>query len=152
VFSHASSEWTWEGGGPNTPQASGVYGTQGVAAAANAPGARRDATGWTDAAGNLWLFGGVGDDSRATFGYLNDLWEYSPSSGEWVWMKGASTANAPSVPGTEGIAAATNMPGGREQVNSAKDANGNVWLFGGFGYGFPSSPTELNDLWVLSTQ
>jgi N-acetylneuraminic acid mutarotase len=151
MFSQVSGGWIWFGGS-NTAQAVGVYGTQGVGAAANVPGARRDAVGWTDAAGNLWLFGGWGSDSNGTVGYLNDLWEYSFSSSEWVWIKGSSTANALSVHGTQGITAATNMPGGREQVTSAKDASGNVWLFGGFGYGFTNSAAELNNLWVYPTQ
>jgi hypothetical protein len=34
---------------------------------------------WTDAAGNLWLFGGVGADSVSVGGgYLNALWVYQP--------------------------------------------------------------------------
>ncbi len=151
VFSHASGGWTWLGGS-NTVQAGGVYGTQGIAAAANVPGARRDAVAWADAAGNLWLLGGWGADSNGTVGLLNDLWEYSSSSSKWVWVRGSSTVNALSVHGTEGITAATNMPGARQQVTSAKDASGNLWLFGGFGYGFTNSPNELNDLWVYPTQ
>ena len=36
----------------------GVYGTKGVPAAANVPGARDESISWTDSTGNLWLFGG----------------------------------------------------------------------------------------------
>jgi len=36
----------------------GVYGTQGVAAASNMPGARWRAVGWTDSNGDFWLFAG----------------------------------------------------------------------------------------------
>ena len=39
---------------------SGTYGTKGVAAPGNVPGAREGAVSWTDASGNLWLFGGDG--------------------------------------------------------------------------------------------
>jgi N-acetylneuraminic acid mutarotase len=151
MFSPVSGGWIWVGGS-NAAHAGGVYGTQGVAAAANVPGARWDATGWTDAAGNLWLFGGWGSDSNGTVGSLNDLWEYSSSSGEWVWMQGSSTANAFETPGTKGVAALTNIPGARQQVTSVKDASGNVWLFGGFGYGFINGAGELNDLWMYPTQ
>jgi hypothetical protein len=56
----------------------GVYGSQGTAAAGNVPGARYPAVSWTDASGNLWLFGGWGYDSAGTSGYLNDLWMYKP--------------------------------------------------------------------------
>jgi hypothetical protein len=45
-------------GGSNAPGASGVYGTQGVAAATNVPRARDGGVTWTDSNGNLWLFGG----------------------------------------------------------------------------------------------
>jgi hypothetical protein len=56
----------------------GVYGTQGVSAAANVPGARVLAVSWTDASGNLWLFGGDGYGANGTSGNLNDLWRYQP--------------------------------------------------------------------------
>jgi hypothetical protein len=149
-FSPATGGWTWVGGS-NTPwaEAAGVYGTQGVAAASNAPGARRDATGWKDGAGNMWLFGGWGLDSKGTTGNLNDLWMYSSSSGQWVWVQGSNTANAFENHGTQGVAALTNIPGSRQEVTSVKDASGNVWLFGGDGYGYINGAGELNDLWMI---
>jgi len=151
MFSPSSGEWVWEGGS-NVPNATGVYGTQGVAAAANMPGARQDSTTWTDAAGNLWLFGGSEAGSNNAVGYLNDLWEYSTSTHLWIWVKGSNTLNALAVHGTIGIAAVTNIPGGRVQMASAEDASGNVWLFGGIGYGFTNTQSELNDLWVYPNQ
>lgn len=33
---------------------------------------------WTDASGNLWLFGGDDYDSTGAQGNPNDLWEYQP--------------------------------------------------------------------------
>jgi hypothetical protein len=53
-----------------------VYGTLGVAAAANAPGARIGSVSWIDSAGKGWLFGGSGYDSGGAVGTLNDLWVY----------------------------------------------------------------------------
>lgn len=38
----------------------GEYGTQNQESGDNFPGARKDSTAWTDAQGNLWLFGGIG--------------------------------------------------------------------------------------------
>ena len=35
-------------------------------------------TSWTDEAGNFWLFGGQGYDSKGTGAFLNDLWKYEP--------------------------------------------------------------------------
>ena len=139
----ASAAFTWVGGS-NTANAQGVYGTRGVAASTNVPGARDSAASWTDASGDLWLFGGGVYDSTGTEGALNDLWEYSPSSGTWTWVGGSSTANAQGVYGTQGVAAATNVPGARFNAASWTDASGNLWLFGGR---VGSGPTWLNDLW-----
>ncbi len=144
-YSPSGGEWTWVGG-PNTPSTSGVYGTQGVAAPSNIPGGRVGAAKWTDASGNLWLFGGA----TSTTTHMNDLWEYSLSSGEWTWMGGPSTLNASGVYGTQGVAAASNVPGARSGALSWTDAKGNFWLFGGFGWDSTGSTALLNDLWEYS--
>jgi N-acetylneuraminic acid mutarotase len=65
-------------GGSNVAFKSGTYGTQGTAAPGNLPGERYGAVTWTDAAANLWLFGGYGSDSAGTVNELNDLWKYEP--------------------------------------------------------------------------
>jgi hypothetical protein len=44
------------------------------------PGARQSAVVWTDTSGNVWLFGGDGDDSTGGAGVLNDLWWLQASS------------------------------------------------------------------------
>ncbi|HEV7136296.1 MAG TPA: kelch repeat-containing protein [Steroidobacteraceae bacterium] len=147
-YSSASGEWTWVNG-PNTANANGVYGTQGVAAAANVPPSGVG-LGWSDARGNLWAFGGYAQDSTGIFGYLNDLWEYSPASGEWTWVGGSATANAKGVYGTQGVAAAANMPGARTDEAQWTDPSGNLWLVGGYGYDSAGTLGELNDLWKYS--
>jgi hypothetical protein len=64
--------------GSNTFDATGVYGTQGVAAATNIPGARGVTATWKDVSGNVWLFGGYQiDDPTNTRFEMNDLWMYS---------------------------------------------------------------------------
>lgn len=154
-YSPSSGMWTWIAGS-STVNAEGTYGTQGVAApvTTNGPGARYCAAGWTDAYGNLWLFGGSGYDSTGTLGELNDLWEYSPPSGEATWVRGSNTVNATGVYGTQGVAAAGNAPGGRD-CGASWTAGGFVWLFGGEGYnssgGDPNAP-EWNDLWKYPVQ
>jgi hypothetical protein len=70
-YSSSTNLWTCVSG-TGTQGAAGVYGTEGTAAAGNMPGARQFASSWTDAAGNLWLFGGVVPAA------LNDLWKYVP--------------------------------------------------------------------------
>jgi hypothetical protein len=132
----------------------GVYGTLGSPAAGNIPGGRFNASSWIDSSGNLWLFGGNGLDSIGTEGYLNDLWEFSPSTREWTWIGGSSTASChlcgqPGVYGTLGTPAG-NGPGGRYIASSWIDSSGNFWLFGGFGFDSIGALGYLNDLWEFN--
>ncbi|NHI94458.1 MAG: hypothetical protein EAX96_18350 [Candidatus Lokiarchaeota archaeon] len=76
-FNVSDATWTWVSGN-DTSDKPGIYGTQGVADAANVPGARYGGVSWTDIGGNLWLFGGWGSDNASNFDWLNDLWKYSP--------------------------------------------------------------------------
>jgi hypothetical protein len=144
----APNEWTWEGGSDvnNEPA---VYGTQGTPAAGNTPGARVWASTWTDAAGNFWLFGGLGPASAGKEGYLNDLWKYS--QGQWTWVSGSDGFNQAGAYGTLGTAAPDNTPGARVEGSTWTDAAGNFWLFGGVGADSTGGPGgDLNDLWKYS--
>ena len=132
----------------------GIYGTLKVPAAANWPGSRRGGTTWKDAAGNFWMFGGWGGTTPSIRGYFNDLWKYDVTSGEWTWVSGANGFATAGTYGTKGVAAATNIPGGRGgyayhggNMMSWTDASGNMWLFGGYGYDATGSLGSLNDLW-----
>lgn len=40
--------------------------------------------------------------SRPSADVMNDLWEYLPASGQWVWVTGSNTVNALAVHGTVG--------------------------------------------------
>jgi N-acetylneuraminic acid mutarotase len=164
IGSNPTAEWTWMGGSSTVPTSCpnantcgqpGWYGTLQTPAATNVPGGRRETVSWTDSKGNLWLFGGVGYDSVDVLGYLNDLWEYSPSTGEWAWMGGSNTVTCPSsnicsqsgVYGTLGTPAAGNIPGGRFNASGWTDKQGNLWLFGGQGFDANGTQGDLNDLW-----
>jgi N-acetylneuraminic acid mutarotase len=153
-YSPGTGEWTWEAGSTNS--ADGTYGTLGKAAAGNTPGARRNAVTWTDAEGNLWLFGGSGCDATGTEACLielNDLWKFSPSTGQWAWMSGSNAAAQNGTYGTEGTAAQANVPGARSDAMGWIDSSGNLWLFGGEGYdsvGTQGGYALLNDLWKYS--
>lgn len=138
--------WTWVGGS-STTDAAGVYGTQGVAATGNVPGARMGGSSWLDASGNAWLLGGLGLSKTGLVQEYNDLWEYNPSSGQWTWVAGSSAANAAGVYGTQHAGAAGNAPGARTAAVSWKDSAGNFWLFGGYGYDQTGNVGTLNDLW-----
>jgi len=145
-YTPSSGQWTWIGG-EDVVNVGGVYGSLGIVAAANAPGARQAASSWIDSSGNFWLFGGVGYDSTGAVGNLNDLWEYSPSTNEWTWLSGANLANATGVYGTKGAASVGNVLGARDTISSWIDSSGNLWLFGGYGYDANGDLGYLNDLW-----
>ena len=148
-YTPSTQQWTWVSGA-KTINASGVYGTLGTGSTADVPGARHAAVSWTDSAGNLWLFGGLGNDSTGAGGNLNDLWQYTPSNQQWTWVSGAKTINAFGVYGTLGTGSTTNVPGARNWAISWADSAGNLWLFGGFGYdstGPGGYFSYLNDLW-----
>ena len=149
-FNTTTKEWTWVSGS-DTINASGAYGTLGIASASNVPGARGSQGGgaalsWTDTSGNFWLFGGSG-----TNGILNDLWEFSPTTKEWTWVGGSNLANAVGVYGTQGVGSASNVPGARSYAVGWRDKTGNFWLYGGVGNGATSNTSyDLSDLWEFN--
>ena len=147
-----AKEWTWMSGSSST-NAPGVYGTLGTASASNVPGARDSAVSWTDNSGNLWLFGGT-ELNGTVVEFLNDLWEFNPTAKTWTWISGSNTINAEGVYGTLGTASASNAPGARSSSVSWVDSSGNLWLFGGVGFGEQlggnSEYGDLNDLWEFS--
>jgi N-acetylneuraminic acid mutarotase len=139
-FNPTAGTWVWVGGS-STGNEPGTYGTQGIAAIGNVPGARSDAASWTDSSGNFWLFGGFGFDQSVS-GHLNDLWKFNPTAGTWEWVSGSNTADTAGVYGTLGVAATGNMPGARSDAMAWADSSGNLWLFGG-----ANGITSFSDLW-----
>lgn len=148
-YNSATNQWTWISGSQfaNTMP---VYGTQGVADPANIPGARIGANMWLDSSGNIWLFGGTGLDSNGTNGPLNDLWEYTASTGTWKWVSGSNFSFQNGSYGVQGTFSSSNIPGARYGQNSWKDSSGNIWFFGGYGVDASGFQGELNDLWVYN--
>ena len=141
-----ANEWTWINGS-STVGALGVYGTLGAPSANNVPGSRYGASSWIDSNGNLWLFGGYGYASTGSLDSLNDLWMFSPITGNWTWVSGSSTVSAPAVYGSQGVPATTNVPGARMYSISWIDKNNKLWLFGGEGVGSNNVSGFLDDLW-----
>ena len=139
-YNPGTGQWTWVAGSSGK-NASGQYGTQGMAASGNAPGAREDATGWVDSAGNLWLFGGQGYDGAGATGSLDDLWKYNVGTGQWTWVAGEATAYGSGASGPAG------EPGARSGAVGWTDASGNLWLFGGMGTQGSGAQALMNDLW-----
>jgi N-acetylneuraminic acid mutarotase len=150
VFDPSTKIWGWEGGSSTATNQPGIYGTKGTPAAGNIPGARDGAMSWTDNAGNLWLFGGMGLDSGGNTGELNDLWKFNPSTKQWAWMAGNNTNSSPGIYGSLGKPATGNTPGSRLNPVGWKDQSGNFWLFGGGGYDAKGNSVLLNDLWEFT--
>ncbi len=114
----------------------------------NMPGARSSSISWSDASGNLWLFGGTGyAESSVSNEDLNDLWKFNPANGQWTWVSGTKTTNQLGLYGTQGTSAMSNIPGARSRSISWSDTSGNLWLFGGYGYAESGIQGWLNDLW-----
>jgi len=162
-YVQSSGEWGWMAGpvvaNPDFDPA--VYGTQGVAAAGNTPSTRWDVFTWADANGNLWSFGGDGYDNSGDSGLFNQLWQFNTASNEWAWMAGpqlltcaagADNQNCGNagVYGTLGVPASANLPGSHSRGSNWTDKDGNLWLFGGFGYDANGFYNLLNDLWELN--
>jgi hypothetical protein len=155
-FKSSVGSWVWISGS-NIAAGTATYGTQGTGATTNIPGARMGAAGWADSSGNLWLFGGssywlFGKELYSTFSThtaMNDLWEFTPSNGNWTWVGGSQSTNSTGVYGTEGYPASTNTPGARDGGASTwVDSTGNFWLFGGEGYDSTGTNGSTSDLWV----
>jgi N-acetylneuraminic acid mutarotase len=107
-----------------------------------------------DSSGNFWLYGGLGFDGTGYWGALSDLWRFNPSTNQWTWMGGGNTipvntacdgciSGQPPVPGTLGVAAQGNTPGGQWQAATWSDKNDNLWLFAGYS-------GLANDLWEFN--
>jgi N-acetylneuraminic acid mutarotase len=162
-FDPSSNEWAWMGGSNTLPCNSacgrdGVYGTLGIPSGGNMPGGRDSAIGWTDNSGNFWLFGGEGFASTGPSGLLTDLWKFTPSTNEWVWMGGPTTVGTcirifvcgwPGVYGALGVPSTENIPGSRDKGESWIDHEGDLWLLGGYGDDSIGNVGGLNDLWVF---
>ncbi|MGA2906648.1 MAG: kelch repeat-containing protein [Terracidiphilus sp.] len=156
-YNPTSKEWTWISGSDTIDQA-GVPGTSGTPSPGNTPGARAGAIGWIDTSGNLLLFGGDGLDSGDYEGWLNDLWEFNPSTKEWAWIGGASalpsggsgSQTATGVYGALGTYATGNVPPGRTSAVGWTDSSGDLWLFGGDAHDQTCGNVHLNDLWEFN--
>jgi len=146
VYTQAQN-FTWVNGNNFNGVTPGVYGTMGVASSTNYPGHRHGCATWTDASGNLWLFGGEGVSATASLSWLNDLWKFNPSTNQWTWVRGSNAPDQPGTYGSQGVASNANDPGAREFMMFWTDASGNFWLFGGEGFDGSTGFGGLNDLW-----
>ncbi|HLF93860.1 MAG TPA: galactose oxidase [Planctomycetota bacterium] len=147
LWKYDGTDWTWVSGSNGINQA-GAYGTRGVAAATNAPGARDWVRGIPDGSGGVWMFGGAGFDGAGGSGRLNDLWRFDGS--QWIWYSGGTLADASGVYGALGTGAPANVPGGRFTPVYWRGSGGDLLLFGGNGFDGAGTAQFLNDLWRYS--
>jgi gliding motility-associated-like protein len=141
-YTPATNEWAWVSGS-NRIDREGEYGDRGQSDNDNIPGGRYMSTGWKDASGNFWLFGGFGIPERDDkTGAMNDVWRYSPNDNEWIWMKGEKKENGKSHYGEKGDFKDENTPGARQGATGWTDKEGNFWLYGG-----GNSSDISTDLW-----
>ena len=178
VVDCAHNDWTWIDGtktsGSVTRPQYGAFPTTAPPTApnpyTNTPGARYGAAGWTDAFGNLFLFGGegwelTGNPQPDTLDApMNDLW-VCVMTGDYCQWQLVGGYNATYGGGIilnaqhEGqLGVYTNMgnaypfptpvPGGRWGAATWTDSTGNLWLFGGNGNS-ASANGLLSDLWKL---
>lgn len=148
TYNTANNEWTWVKGSSQANQ-NGIYGSQGISAAGNTPGARKKAISWIDAANNMWISAGEAYPITGVAGRVQDLWKYNTTNGEWTWMKGGGVTNISGIYGTQGTASPANVLGSRSGACRWIDNNNNLWLFGGNGRATLTYTANgaLNDLW-----
>lgn len=146
-YNIAGNTWTWMGGA-NSINQQAVYGSINVPSTGNIPGARFASASWTDALGNLWLFGGTGYATSVVPGRLNDMFVYNTTTNEWTWQHGLNANNANGMYGLQTFPTPFTTPGARYYNTWWPHKNGTMWLFGGLGFGATgNSPNNLNDLW-----
>ena len=101
---------------------------------------------WMTSRGEFWLFSGEGVDSA-------DMWVYDLFKNEWeIASDGGKESSG--VYGTLNVASADNHPGCRQGGFTFVGPCGNLWLYGGTGYGasFRFGRGLLNDLWMFDVQ
>lgn len=150
-FDTTTNEWIWMSGSGENYTAS--YGTQGVPSPTNLPWGRFNGSGWSDKNGNLWTFGGGTVGPGASNYDLNDLWKFNTATLEWTWISGTSTQDAflPPSFGTQGVAAASNIPPPLHSTANCTDPQGNLWMFGGNVIGDGVGDYVYNTLWEFNT-
>ena len=108
------------------------------------PGSRDEVTTAVDNDGNLWLYGGYGEDANGNRGRLGDLWKYVIADNEWQFIHGSAFRNQnPAGHNDLGLFDANHTPGSRSGSSMWFDLNGDLYIFGGNVH----NAGRRNDLW-----
>ncbi|WP_339792194.1 kelch repeat-containing protein [uncultured Imperialibacter sp.] len=138
-----SGEWTWVAGNDFLGE-DPVYGTLGEPSDESLPGGRSGAAAWYGDDGKLWLFGGHGKDNYNFRWWMNDLWSFNPTTGQWAWEGGPTYGGNSGIYGSLGEANIDNNPGSRRDAAEFKSSDGSFWLFGGSELGYYNDLFQLN--------
>lgn len=156
-YNVTNNRWTWMNGGSmfisifNKNERN--FGVKGVPSPINHPGDRNYPSVFIDNAGDFWMYGGHYsgvDPNLLDWGFLNDLWKYSPATNEWTWINGDSVPDQGATYSDFGVASTNFTPGSRGGATAWVDSTGQFWLFGGRfwkKFGMNTIPYYRNDLW-----
>ena len=155
LWKYDGSNWIWVDGLPIEPtnpvNQIGVFGTLRAGEGGqfglyfNGPGGLEGASAWAGENKVMWLFGGYGNDSLGVPGYMNTVWRFDPSIGQWTWMSGRGKAN---IAGQYVGGIDERTPGGRSNTVTWQDEEeGDLWVFGGQGIDSHGNVGWLNDIW-----
>lgn len=144
-FDPTTRRWTWMGGS-QALDSPGKY-SSGLNGIEPRPGARQRSAYWKGKDGTLWLFGGFGNDELQAEGYLNDLWKLNPETVMWEYISGNSRIGQSGIYGERNQGGDQNRPGARESSSFWTDDEGNLWLYGGYGFDKNGALGLLSDLW-----
>ncbi len=136
MYDVSANTWTWMSG-TDIGNDAGNYGALCTPSANYCPSARKETRArWTDTCGKFWLYGGGYNDS------YNDLWQFDPSTLKWQLLNGGAIGNLPPDYGTLGVAAPNVQPGGKGGAVGWRNADNEIYLFGGH---IPGS--TVNSMW-----
>jgi gliding motility-associated-like protein len=145
MYSPVEDTWAWIAGdksGDREP----VYGDKGTFDKNNTPGSRHGCISWTDNDGNFFLMGG-----GTVTDLFSDLWKFDRSNNQWAWVSGSTQRNKIPVVNFNGVPDVNAFPGAITLSATWVDDVGDMWLFGGNGYGGNAGSRSLNNLWKYST-
>ncbi|MCA6364214.1 MAG: gliding motility-associated C-terminal domain-containing protein [Bacteroidetes bacterium] len=150
----STNEWTWMKGSGNANQLA-IFGTLQVPAPTNnPPGIHETACGWTDAAGDFWMYGGEG---TITPNAHDAMWRYNIATNTWTWMSGQTISPVMPNHGVLQSPSPSNTPGSRRVYAHWEDLQGKFWLYGGASFFglcgdlWMYDPTTLVWTWMAGT-
>lgn len=148
----ATNMWTWMKG---TPNGGPVYGSLGVAAPANEPGAFQACpavgtlyTTWITSEDQLWMI-----VNRPSANVDVEIWRYDIATNEWTCMRiDSAPFGANQTYGQSCVEDPAIFPVARTEMRSRwVDGCGNLWIYGGGNFCNLGNST-YGDLWRYSTQ